>query len=128
MRQHPLIGERILRPLRSVSGLFPIVRHHHERYDGTGYPDGLAGEDIPLAARLVAVCDAFDALISDRPYRNGLTVSAAVEVLERGRGTQWDPTLVELFVSELSPFTGYQVPAGQVHRPGQPTGGGREVA
>jgi putative two-component system response regulator len=130
MRQHPVIGERILRPLRSASGLLPIVRHHHERYDGTGYPDGLVGQAIPLPARIVAVCDAFDALISDRPYRKGLTASAAVEVLQRGRQTQWDPTLVELFISELSALnlTGYQLSARGARRPRQRARRGREVA
>ena len=101
MRQHPIIGERIVMPLRSATGLLPIVRNHHERYDGSGYPDRLAGEEIPVLARIVGVCDAFDALISDRPYRQGMSSQEAVEILKAGAGTQWDPSLVDLLVSEL---------------------------
>ena len=101
MRQHPIIGERIVMPLRSATGLLPIVRNHHERYDGSGYPDRLAGEEIPVLARIVGVCDAFDALISDRPYRQGMSSQEAVEILKSGAGTQWDPSLVDLLVSEL---------------------------
>ena len=100
IRTHPLIGETIIAPLRSATKLLPIVRNHHERYDGTGYPDRLAGERIPLLARIVAVCDAFDALVNDRPYRKRQTLEEAVATLREGRGRQWDPEVVDTFLSE----------------------------
>ncbi|HEV2140967.1 MAG TPA: HD domain-containing phosphohydrolase [Candidatus Dormibacteraeota bacterium] len=101
MRAHPEIGENILRPLRSGSDLLPIVRHHHEAFDGRGYPDGLRGTAIPLLARIVAVCDAFDALTTDRPYRSRLGEHEAISILTGGAGRQWDPELVHLFTSEI---------------------------
>jgi putative two-component system response regulator len=99
MKLHVFTGEEIARPLRSAHDLLPIIRHHHERIDGTGYPDGLAGDKIPMPARIVAICDAFDALISDRPYRQGLTYAAALETLTKGAGTQWDADLVRVFLT-----------------------------
>jgi putative two-component system response regulator len=101
MREHPVIGERIVRPLKSGAPLLPIIRHHHERFDGRGYPDGLRGQDIPLLARIVAVCDAHDALISDRPYRKGLALAEAKQILRDGGGTEWDPELVEVATSGM---------------------------
>jgi HD-GYP domain-containing protein (c-di-GMP phosphodiesterase class II) len=101
MRSHVLIGENIVRPLRSASTLIPIIRHHHERFDGGGYPDGLVGYKIPLLARIVSVCDAYDALASDRPYRVRRTPDEARETLMRGAGQQWDRELVSLLLSEL---------------------------
>ncbi|MDQ6691564.1 MAG: HD domain-containing protein [Candidatus Dormibacteraeota bacterium] len=98
MRTHVVIGEEIARPLRAAQGVLPIIRHHHERMDGTGYPDRLSGESIPLPARIVAIADAFDALTSDRPYRSGLSHLDAIGALSEGAGTQWDPELVRLFV------------------------------
>jgi len=101
VRLHPVVGGEIIAPLKSARRLVPIVRHHHERYDGGGYPDGLAGYRIPLAARILAVCDAFDAMVSERPYRSALTISAAAERLAEGSGTQWDPALVRLFLADV---------------------------
>lgn len=101
MRRHPLIGEEIARPLRSAAKLLEIIRHHHENFDGTGYPDGLSATDIPLVARIVAISDAYDAMISDRPYRRGMSHKTAVEILTGGAGSQWDPKLVEMFVRAL---------------------------
>jgi putative two-component system response regulator len=101
MRQHPVIGERIVRPLRSGGTLLPIIRHHHENWDGSGYPDGLKGREIPLLARIVAACDAFDALISDRPYRKGRPIQEAVTCLVDGAGAQWDPEVIDLLVAEV---------------------------
>lgn len=98
IRQHVITGETILRSLRSVAHLIPIVRSHHERIDGAGYPDGLGGEEIPLAARIVAVSDAYDAMVSDRPYRAGLSKPEAKARLLAGSGTQWDARLVPLFL------------------------------
>jgi putative two-component system response regulator len=101
MRAHPIIGERIVRPLRSGASLLPIIRHHHERFDGGGYPDGLRALDIPQVARILAVCDAFDALVNDRPYRSRRTVDDAIAILADGAGTQWDPEVVGLLQSEM---------------------------
>jgi putative two-component system response regulator len=102
MRTHPLIGETIVRPLRSSNGLLPIIRHHHERYDGTGYPDGLRGEQIPRLARIVSVCDAYDSLINDRPYRPRRSPEEAMAILSSGAGVQWDPTVVSMLASQVA--------------------------
>jgi putative two-component system response regulator len=101
MRRHPEIGVEICRPLRSslVAQTLPIIRNHHERVDGQGYPDGLAGDDIPLLARIMAISDAYDAMISDRPYRRGMLPFMALDVLRAGAGTQWDRELVAEFVA-----------------------------
>ena len=101
MQEHPEIGANIVAPLHSGVSLQPIIRHHHERFDGCGYPDGLSGDGIPLLARIISICDAFDALINDRPYRARVSVDQAIAILRGGAGTQWDPELVELFVAEL---------------------------
>ena len=102
MRQHPVIGENIARPLRSAHNLLAIIRHHHENFDGTGYPDGLAGDAIPLVARITAVSDAYDAMISDRPYRRGMPREKALSILCSGSGVQWDPGLVPVFVEAVA--------------------------
>ena len=101
MQAHVAIGESIVKPLQSTSGLLPIIRHHHERFDGSGYPDGLRAREIPRAARIVSVCDAFDALVNDRPYRVRRSTEEAIAVLRAGAGTQWDPETVDLLTSEL---------------------------
>jgi len=101
MQSHSLIGESIIRPLRSGANLLPIIRNHHEHFEGGGYPDGLVGESIPRLARIVSVCDAFDAMVTDRPYRARRPVSVAIEILKQGAGPQWDPELVALFVHEM---------------------------
>jgi len=101
MQAHVAIGESIVKPLRSTSGLLPIIRHHHERFDGHGYPDGLRAREIPRVARIVSVCDAFDALVNDRPYRTRRSTEEALAVLRAGSGSQWDPETVELLASEL---------------------------
>jgi putative two-component system response regulator len=100
MHLHPVIGESIVAPLKSSADLRPMIRHHHERYDGTGYPDRLASDEIPLLARIVSVCDAYDALINDRPYRERLSQDEAFAILESGAGRQWDPQIVKLVVDE----------------------------
>jgi putative two-component system response regulator len=91
MRTHPVIGERVLEPLDFLPEVRAIVRHHHERWDGAGYPDGLAGEEIPLAARIVSVADAVEAMSAPRPYRSPLSPPAVAEQLREGAGQQWDP-------------------------------------
>lgn len=96
---HPILGERICEPLRQDRLILQVVRHHHERYDGKGYPEGLAGEGIPLAARIMAVVDAYDALTSDRPYRGRLTPEQALRVLRDEAGKQLDPGLALAFIS-----------------------------
>lgn len=99
MKQHPTIGaEKVLMPNDALRDLIPIVKYHHERWDGKGYPEGLGGEDIPYAARIVSVADAYHALISDRPYRKGMSVEKACEILKMGSGIQWDPDLVRRFI------------------------------
>ena len=98
MRTHPVEGERICQPLRSTSPVLPTIRHHHERFDGTGYPDGLSGGSIPLSARLVAIADAWDAMTSNRVYRASLGEAEARRRLEAGAGSQWDATLVRRYL------------------------------
>ena len=85
MRAHPEIGARILEPVERLRQLAPLVRFSHECWDGSGYPDGLAGEQIPLGARIISVCDAFDAMVSDRPYRGGRSTAEALEELRSAR-------------------------------------------
>lgn len=106
VKSHSEVGERILTPIIEDKEILSIVRHHHERYDGTGYPDGLEGEEIPLGARVLAVSDAYDAMTSERPYRKAMSIETACAEIERGKGTQFDPviaqTLLELSLSNLS--------------------------
>ncbi len=99
MKQHPTIGaEKVLMQNEALKDLIPMVKYHHEHYDGTGYPCKLKGEEIPLSARIVAVADTYHALISDRPYRKGLGVEKACEILRMGAGVQWDAELVRKFI------------------------------
>ena len=98
IKRHPEIGARLLKGISALEKLIPGVMHHHEAIDGSGYPCGLKGEDIPLMARILAVADAFDAMTSDRPYRSGMTVERAVSVLRSGAGTQWDARVVDAFL------------------------------
>src|SRR5438874_309240 len=95
MKTHPEIGEHILGPIQSLHRILPIVRHHHERWAGTGYPDGLSGRGIPLGARLVAVCDPYRAMTENRPYRAALSTSVARDELEAGAGTTFDEDCVK---------------------------------
>ena len=95
MRSHALRGAVLVESSSVLTAVAPIVRHHHERVDGAGYPDGLSGDAIPLAARIVAACDAFDAMANTRQYRNGMGVARAVAVLREHSGSQWDAAVVE---------------------------------
>lgn len=106
MKQHPVIGsEKVLQPNPNLRDLIPIVKYHHERIDGKGYPEGLSNGDIPLAAKIVAIADTYHALISDRPYRKGMNIEKAFAILEEGAGTQWDADLVRTFI-QIAPSLG----------------------
>jgi diguanylate cyclase (GGDEF)-like protein len=102
MRRHTLIGERIVAAAPALGPVAKLVRASHERWDGTGYPDATPGHDIALGARIIAVCDAYDAMVSDRPYRRGRSAPVAVDELRRCAGTQFDPAVVDAFVAELA--------------------------
>jgi len=99
IKAHPLIGSKILTPIDFLGEALDIVRYHHERIDGTGYPEGLKGENIPFEARMVCIADAWDAMTSDRAYRKALTVKEALQELQEGAGTQFDPWMVEKFIA-----------------------------
>ncbi|MEA2312491.1 MAG: hypothetical protein QOE28_2459 [Solirubrobacteraceae bacterium] len=114
MRQHTIVGERILRAAPALGHVAPLVRASHEHYDGTGYPDRLAGEEIPLGARIVAVCDAYHAMTTDRPYSPAHTPAAALAELDRCAGVQFDPAVVEAFRTALS---AHPEPAAAAARP-----------
>ena len=101
MRQHPEIGKELLEHIQVLHLEQGIIRHHHERWDGKGYPDGLKGKEIPLYARVLGVADAFHAMISDRPYRKALPFATAVEELRQNSGTQFDPEIVQAFLRAL---------------------------
>ena len=102
MRGHSIRGEEICKPMKSLAPVLPIIRNHHERWDGTGYPDGLAGENIPLLARILQVVDIFDALTTERPYKPALTPQGAFAVMEEEVRRGWrDPELVSLFSSTV---------------------------
>ncbi len=106
MKQHPIIGaEKVLAPNASLHDLIPMVKYHHEHWDGTGYPEGLKGEEIPIEARIVAIADCYHALISDRPYRKGLGVKRACEILQVGANVQWDSNLIRQFIT-IAPSLG----------------------
>ena len=108
MRRHPVVGEEILLPVERMRGVAEIVRHHQEKWDGTGYPDGLREEMIPLGARILAVVVAFSAIIGARPYKTPKTPAEAESELKRCAGTQFDPRIVEAFmeIEILDPYTG----------------------
>src|SRR5205823_13408221 len=101
MKTHPEVGERIVRPIQSLQSILPIVRHHHERWDGGGYPDGLGARAIPLGARIVAVCDAYRAMTENRPYRAALSEAEARAQLDEGAGSQFDGECVAALLRAL---------------------------
>jgi len=110
VKRHPIESVRIVGTVQRLQALLPAVRHHHERMDGRGYPDGVCGEDFPLEARIISVADAFDAMTSDRPYRAALSRDDAFEELHRHVGTQFDPDVVDAFLRA------WRDPRGLFHR------------
>jgi putative nucleotidyltransferase with HDIG domain len=134
MKRHASIGAQILAAIEFPYPVAPVVRHHHENWDGTGYPDGLKGEEIPLGARILSVVDCFDALTSDRPYRGRMTEVQALQIILARRGTQYDPAIVDAFIEcyerimparDLAPLpTVAALPAGPVVDEGPAAGEG----
>ena len=108
MKQHPLLGERIVSPIKAMEKGRALIRHHHERVDGKGYPNGLKGDSIPLSAKIVAVADAYDAMTSLRPYRSAYSKEKAIEELKKNAGKQFDKRVVEVALRVLERKNGCQ--------------------
>ncbi len=111
MRRHPEAGVELLVDIEFPWDVRPMIRNHHERWDGTGFPKGRKGEEIPLPARIVAIVDSYHALISDRPYRKAMSHEEAIQVLKEGAGYQWDPFLTDIFIAVLRSLKDYSDPA-----------------
>jgi len=101
VKQHPFLGGQMLKSFSQLKSIIPCIVHHHERYDGRGYPHGLAGEEIPLCSRIIAVADSFDAMISERPYKKSLSFGEAILELEKNMGTQFDPAITKVFINAI---------------------------
>lgn len=112
MRTHPEKSASIIESLGFLRDLVPLVKHHHERYDGTGYPDGLKGENIPLGARIISVADSFDAITSNRAFRQKRDLSVAISEINLSSGTQFDPQISKIFISEIKKFPGIEMLQG----------------
>ena len=110
MERHTVIGEQILAPVEFLAGVCKLVRHEHERWDGAGYPDRLAGEAIPLGSRIILACDALHAMTSDRPYRKALPREVAIGELRRHAGTQFDPRVVDALLAVVDAPEGAPAP------------------
>lgn len=102
LKQHPLKAVQLIEPLAFPAMVISAIRHHHERWDGKGYPDGLAGENIPLLARIISLADSYDAMTTDRPYREGLSTKKVFEELEKNAGSQFDPQIVSVFLKNFN--------------------------
>jgi putative two-component system response regulator len=113
VKRHPVVSEEILAALPSAEQVLPAVRHHHERVDGAGYPDGLGGEEIPLFARIIAIADAFVAMSNDRPYRSRRPRDEVIRILRQGEGKQWDAALVERFLRLVDETDATSLPEAQ---------------
>jgi HD-GYP domain-containing protein (c-di-GMP phosphodiesterase class II) len=100
IQEHPLIGVKIVEGIDFFKDKKTMIRHHHEYFDGSGYPDGLAGEAIPLEARIIAIADAFDAMTSVRPHREGIPIMDVIVELEKDKGKKFDPHILEIFLNE----------------------------
>jgi putative nucleotidyltransferase with HDIG domain len=98
MKQHPVIGAELLKGIPYLSEVIPVIRSHHERWDGLGYPDGLSGEAIPMGARIVAIADCFDAMTTDRIYHAASSPEQALAEIRKGAGNRYDPAVVEAFL------------------------------
>ncbi|MEM9827240.1 MAG: HD domain-containing phosphohydrolase [Planctomycetota bacterium] len=109
IKRHPVFGYEILRDVRPFQNILPAVRHHHESVDGSGYPDGLAGNRIPRDAQVLAVADAFDAMTSDRPYRTGMPIEKVIEIFKRGRGQQWAADVVDVLLDNPQVMSQYSL-------------------
>lgn len=105
IKTHTLVGEKILNNIKQLKHIIPGVKHHHERFDGLGYPEGLSGDEINMTARIIAVADSFDAMTTDRPYRKGMSLKEALEELKRNSGTQFDPSIVDAFIEVSEKIT-----------------------
>jgi len=130
MKGHVAIGVEILSGIEFPFPVVPIVKSHHENWDGTGYPAGLSGEDIPLAARILMVVDCFDALTSDRPYRAAMSTAEAFDILRSRRGTMYDPRVVDALIALESQIrvAGPNVEAGELETPAAPPAPERSVS
>jgi HD-GYP domain-containing protein (c-di-GMP phosphodiesterase class II) len=104
LREHPAIGARILAEVEDYSDIARIVRSHHERWDGAGYPDGLAGHAIPRLARIIAVADSYNAMTMNRPYRAAMSTERAIQQLVLGKGTQFEAPIVDAFIRDTAPI------------------------
>ena len=104
MKTHPEVGVKMIEKVHFLKPAIPYILNHHERWDGKGYPNGLAGEDIPIEGRLLAVVDTFDAITSNRPYRKGQSMEKAIDEIKKNSGTQFDPTIVEVFLKAVDNF------------------------
>jgi HD-GYP domain-containing protein (c-di-GMP phosphodiesterase class II) len=102
MHKHVILGTRILEPIPAYSEILPIVKQHHENFDGTGYTEGLAGNDICLSARILALADRFEAMTSDRPYRKALSQKKAIQFIQGQAGTEFDPEVVKAFLEVVT--------------------------
>jgi HD-GYP domain-containing protein (c-di-GMP phosphodiesterase class II) len=109
IKRHPALGARMVAPVKELAPAVPAVRYHHERFDGKGYPDGLRGEDIPLAARIVSVVDAYDSMLRERPYGYGISREAALEEIENNSGVQFDPGVVRTLLEMVRELEKRQV-------------------
>jgi HD-GYP domain-containing protein (c-di-GMP phosphodiesterase class II) len=101
IKKHPQIGADIIRPIQFLHALIPFIFYHHERWDGKGYPSGIKGEDIPIGARIIAIADVYQALISDRPYHKAFTKAKAIDMIKKSSGTQFDPRIVNNFLTVI---------------------------
>ena len=121
VKSHPKLGATIVGNIPNLAPCVSTILHHHERWDGTGYPEGLQGEQIPVQARILAVADGFEAMISARPYRPPLSLEEAVKELRQGAGTQFDPHLVEVFIGVVPVRPPREARAGK-NLPSEPPG------
>jgi putative nucleotidyltransferase with HDIG domain len=108
VKRHPTMGANIMEPIKQLKDIIPGIRHHHEAFDGSGYPDGLAGGEIPLIARIISVADTFDAMTSDRLYQKAMDDEFVTKTLVRLSGTRFDPNVVQVFITSLSKSGGLQ--------------------